>query len=223
VINSVGGGLGAAPVAMSGATPGGQLGKEEFLKMLVAQLRNQDPLNPMQGDQMAVQLAQFSSVEQLMNIGKAIEGQSAYMLAMAEGLNSTAALGVIGKSVTALGDGVYVGEGGRASVRATVGGQGGTATLKLLDRQGNVVGEKSLGDVKPGNGSWEIDELTQGLEAGWYRFEIEVTDAAGQKVPTQSFMSGIIDGIQFTATGPVLKVGPFAVPYGTITEIVSNR
>ena len=41
------------------------LGKDEFLKLLVAQMKNQDPLNPMDGQQMAAQLAQFSSVEQL--------------------------------------------------------------------------------------------------------------------------------------------------------------
>ena len=47
------------------ANPGGKLGKDEFLKLLVAQLTNQDPMNPADGQQMAAQLAQFSSVEQL--------------------------------------------------------------------------------------------------------------------------------------------------------------
>ena len=41
------------------------MGQDEFLKMLVAQLKNQDPLNPMDGKDMAAQLAQFSTVEQL--------------------------------------------------------------------------------------------------------------------------------------------------------------
>ena len=43
------------------------LGKDEFMKLLVAQMKNQDPLNPMDGQEMAAQLAQFSSVEQLQN------------------------------------------------------------------------------------------------------------------------------------------------------------
>ncbi len=43
------------------------LGKDEFLKLLVAQMKNQDPMNPMDGQQMAAQLAQFSSVEQLIS------------------------------------------------------------------------------------------------------------------------------------------------------------
>ena len=49
------------------AGAGGKLGKDEFLKLLVAQLTNQDPLNPADGQEMAAQLAHFSSVEQLQN------------------------------------------------------------------------------------------------------------------------------------------------------------
>jgi flagellar basal-body rod modification protein FlgD len=60
----------AAPTAGASPTPSnpnGKMGKDEFLKLLVAQLKNQDPLNPADGQQMAAQLAQFSSVEQLQN------------------------------------------------------------------------------------------------------------------------------------------------------------
>ena len=51
--------------AAANPTPGGAMGKDQFLKLLVAQMKNQDPLNPMDGTQMASQLAQFSTVEQL--------------------------------------------------------------------------------------------------------------------------------------------------------------
>ncbi len=46
---------------------GGAMGKNEFVKLLVSEMKNQDPLNPMSGKDLAAQLAQFSSVEQLMN------------------------------------------------------------------------------------------------------------------------------------------------------------
>ena len=55
----------SAPSALVGA--GGKMGKDEFLKLLVAQMRHQDPMDPMDGQQMAAQLAQFSSVEQLVS------------------------------------------------------------------------------------------------------------------------------------------------------------
>ena len=47
-----------------------QLGKDEFMKLLSAQLKNQDPLDPMKQDKMAAELAQFSSLEQLTNLNK---------------------------------------------------------------------------------------------------------------------------------------------------------
>ncbi|HEY0778006.1 MAG TPA: flagellar hook capping FlgD N-terminal domain-containing protein [Gemmatirosa sp.] len=49
------------------STPGGAMGKDQFLQLLVAQMKNQDPDSPMDGTQMAAQLAQFSTVEQLQN------------------------------------------------------------------------------------------------------------------------------------------------------------
>ena len=51
-----------------GLTPSGEMGKQEFLQMLVAQLRHQDPLSPMESQQFASQLAEFSSLEELSNI-----------------------------------------------------------------------------------------------------------------------------------------------------------
>ncbi len=54
-----------APARAATATAGGEMGKDAFLKLLVAQLRNQDPLSPSDGKEMAAQLAQFTSVEQL--------------------------------------------------------------------------------------------------------------------------------------------------------------
>ena len=54
--------------------PGGALGKDEFMKMLVAQMQNQDPMEPMDNSQMTAQLAQFSSLEQMENLNGQFEG-----------------------------------------------------------------------------------------------------------------------------------------------------
>jgi flagellar basal-body rod modification protein FlgD len=55
------------------ATTSDVVSKDEFLKLLVAQLQNQDPLNPLQGDAFVAQLATFSSLEQLVSINSNIE------------------------------------------------------------------------------------------------------------------------------------------------------
>ncbi|MDF7800929.1 flagellar hook capping FlgD N-terminal domain-containing protein [Pontiellaceae bacterium B1224] len=55
-------------------TAGGELGKDEFLQMLVTQMQNQDPMDPMDNSQMTAQLAQFSALEQMENLNSQFEG-----------------------------------------------------------------------------------------------------------------------------------------------------
>ena len=72
------------------------VGKDEFFRMLVAQLKNQDPLNPQDGSAFAAQLAQFSSLEQLSNLNTALTSQN---LNMSNLLNAQS-VSLIGKEVT---------------------------------------------------------------------------------------------------------------------------
>lgn len=52
---------------------GGAMGKDQFVQLLITQMKNQDPMNPMDGKDLAAQLAQFSSVEQLININAKLD------------------------------------------------------------------------------------------------------------------------------------------------------
>ncbi len=83
------------------------LGKDDFLKMLIAQLKNQDPTNPQQGTEFATQLAQFSSLEQLTNLNSAFTTQG-----------NAQSISLIGKEITAK---ATAGAGGNTG--ATVSGQ----------------------------------------------------------------------------------------------------
>src|SRR5438874_8954839 len=109
----------AATAAAQAATPGGALGKDQFLKLLVAQLRYQDPMNPMQGDQMAAQLAQFSSLEQLQEINSTLTGQASSSGTLLGAIQSNAAIGTIGHKVIAIGNQVQLG-GSSGSTSVTV-------------------------------------------------------------------------------------------------------
>lgn len=71
---------------------GGTLGQDDFVKLLVTQMQNQDPMDPMDGKDLAAQLAQFSSVEQLMNINTKLDTMTSLLTpANASGTNSTSA------------------------------------------------------------------------------------------------------------------------------------
>jgi len=73
------------------------MGKDDFMKMLIAQLKNQDPTNPQQGAEFAAQMAQFSAVEQLSNLNTTLTAQTQ------NGLNlvNAQAVNLIGKEITA--------------------------------------------------------------------------------------------------------------------------
>ena len=79
----------STPTAASASQPGGAMGKTQFLQLLVAQMKNQDPLNPMDGTQMASQLAQFSTVEQLQNANDTLT-QIAAAVRVANGASGSA-------------------------------------------------------------------------------------------------------------------------------------
>jgi flagellar basal-body rod modification protein FlgD len=71
----------------------GELGKDDFLKLFVAQLSHQDPMNPMNDQDMMGQMASFSQLEQITNMAAANQS-------IATSLSSTSAVGLIGRTVT---------------------------------------------------------------------------------------------------------------------------
>ncbi len=203
--------------------PGGHLGKEEFLQLLVAQLKNQDPMNPSNPEEMAAQLAQFSSVEQLININEALSGQAAANAAMAEALNNASAVSVLGKTVLTIGDTVDIQGTGNETITAGVDGDGGVATVHLYDADGEKVGSHVVGTIGGGRQEIELGDLASGLEPGRYRFELTVADAAGDPVNVQTFTRVAIDGLRYGSQGPMLVSGDLEIPLANVVEIISQR
>ncbi|MGP1587822.1 MAG: flagellar hook assembly protein FlgD [Treponemataceae bacterium] len=79
-------------LTVNGRTTSNELGKDDFLKLLLAQLANQDPTSPMKDAEFIAQMAQFSSLEQITNM-------SVEFGKMAEMLNSSEAVSTIGRVV----------------------------------------------------------------------------------------------------------------------------
>ena len=78
--------------AVNGRTASQQLGKDDFLKLLITQLSNQDPTNPMEDTQFIAQMAQFSSLEQMTNMNESFNKMAAM-------INSSQAAATIGRTV----------------------------------------------------------------------------------------------------------------------------
>jgi flagellar basal-body rod modification protein FlgD len=198
------------------------MGKDQFLKLLVAQLQHQDPMNPMQGDQMAAQLAQFSSLEQLQQINTTLSSQATASGGLIGAIQANAAISTIGHTVVAAGDQVQIGgTNGSTTVTANIASPGSTATLHIYNASGVEVGKRDLGPVKSGKQTFDIGSASKGLGDGTYTYGIDVKDAGGADVTVQTYSTGKVDGISSSPTGIVLTVGGMTIPYANVIQIMN--
>jgi flagellar hook assembly protein FlgD len=141
---------------------------------------------------------------------------------MATALNNSAAVGVIGKNVLALGDQVIVDGTGKESVTVGVDGTGGDATLTILDANGKEVGSREVGAIGGGRQEIELGDAVAGLEPGQYTCQLTVTDAAGQPVKVQTYEHALIDGVRYGSQGAMLLSGSLEIPLANVVEIISQ-
>jgi flagellar basal-body rod modification protein FlgD len=215
-------GSAAAAAAQTPAVAGGEMGKDQFMKLLIAQMQNQDPTNPMDGSQMASQLAQFSSLEQLQNINTTLGTQSTSSGALLGAMQASSAIGIIGHSVVAAGNGVQIGgANGSSSVAVDVAANTKSATLHILDASGKEVGKRDLGALGAGKQTVDIGSAADGLPAGAYTYSVDGADATGNPVAVQTYMTGKIDGISTGTNGIMLTSGLLTIPYVNVTQVLN--
>ncbi|MCX5761906.1 MAG: hypothetical protein NTW72_10465 [Gemmatimonadetes bacterium] len=209
--------------AMAGALgAGGTLGKDEFVKLLIAQMTHQDPLNPMDGTQMAAQLAQFSSVEQLMNIGNKLDTQVGGNASLLEAMDRNAALGMIGRSVTAVSDELTVSKHGAEPVQTNVPSAGGRVRAHILDGTGKEIGFADYGDLAGGRQTLDVTGALKNVPDGSYTIQLESLDAKGVSTSLTPIQQFKIDGLRFGTNGAILTSGSRAVPIGNVIGVASN-
>lgn len=212
----------AAAASATAAQPGGALGKDQFLKLLIAQMQNQDPMAPMDGTQMATQLAQFSSLEQLQQINTTLTSQGSASGSLLGAIQSTAAINTIGHTVVAVGNQVQVGgANGATTVTANLAGAATSGTIHILNSAGTEVGSTTFGAVQGGKQSFNLGGATKNLPDGTYTFSIDAKDSAGGPVAVQTYTSGRVDGVSTGQNGLVLTAGGLTIPYANVVQITN--
>jgi len=197
----------------------GALGKEDFLKLLVTQLRYQDPLDPLDAQDFASQLAEFTAMEQQILTNELLEAQiQMESAAIIESQNSVA-IGLIGSGVVTAGnelalsgtenDSVYFQTSGEASVR-----------IDVRDASGEVV--MSLNDFASGAGihSVQLGAAGADLPPGDYTVTVEVTGEA-EGVVVSPLAHGRVQGVRWGDAGPALVIGNREVPLVDVLEITN--
>ena len=202
-------------------TGNSQLGKDGFLQLLVAQMRNQDPINPMDGKEFASQLAQFNSVEQLINLNKGMAGLAQSQEMMSQGLSNTMAASLTGKSIRAVSDRINVNAGEENTINYKLGNTATEATIKIKDSAGNVVRTEKLENLGSGSHKWTWDGKSDAgsrVPDGEYSVEIEAKNG-DDSVGALTYQQGIAEKIRYTENGVRLIVNGVAIPLGNVEEI----
>lgn len=178
------------------ATGDGSLGKDDFLKILVAQLQAQDPLAPMEGQEFASQLAQFSSLEQLTNVNSNLETSQAFDLA----LSNNSSIALIGKSVDAPGNTIDLESGEIKSLSYSLDSSAAEVSIDIFDSIGTKVSSIAIGAQSSGlhelvwNGTDNNGAL---LPTGNYTFKVTASDSSGNFVSTDTFSAGLVTDVIF--------------------------
>lgn len=181
------------------------LDKDAFFKLMLAQLKQQDPTNPLKSHEMAAQLAQFSSVEQLANVNETLKKMS-----QSDGDQSKFdVLALIGKQVSGDSGMIDRMKGDKEhKIEFTLPQAGEKATVLIKDEKGVPVKKYELTDLKEGKNQlmWNgLHDDGKDASVGQYTAEISAT-SQGRKMNASTEFIGAVDGVQFTPKGPVLIV-----------------
>ncbi len=192
----------------AGLVSGGNaaLDKTAFLKLLIEQLKNQDPLNPKDDTEFIAQLAQFSSLEQSMQTNSALSTVTSVL----QGQSNAQATSLVGKTATIQGRMLTLdGRGTGATATFSLSAPTKNTRATIQDSSGNTVREIDLGAKNAGlvQFTWDGRNSAGNLQpAGNYTVAITASASNGSPVSVSQNISGVVSGVSFDQGYPVLNL-----------------
>lgn len=189
---------GASAQGASGAAGGARpaLDREAFLKLLVAQLSQQDPLAPAEGTEFVAQLATFAQVEQAIAQTQRLDLLSTQM----RGLSNNEAVGLVGQTVTVRGRAIAYDGVSATGASVTLDGPAQQVTATIRDASGRAVRTLNLGPRPAGalSVAWDgMDDSGQRAAAGSYSVDVRATQADGTAVGVTQDVTGVVARVTF--------------------------
>ncbi|MGC8466784.1 MAG: flagellar hook assembly protein FlgD [Acidithiobacillus sp.] len=203
--------------ASSGAS--GLASASTFYNLLVTQLTNQDPLNPLSNQDLSAQLAQFS----VANGVQAIQSSLTNLMSQINQNQGLQAASLIGKAVTTAGNQLRLANGS-ATAAYDLASAATSVNVLVQNMAGQTLAVLPQGPQSAGLQSFTWngqDNRGNPLPAGNYVFSVQATAANGQPVSSTNFMSGVVQGVTLGASGPTLQLSGVdgSVPFSAVQNI----
>jgi len=198
--------------------PKGELGRDQFLTLLIAQLQHQDPFSPMESVEFSAQLAQFSSLEQLFNVNDNLE-----ILQDAkedQGLENF--LEYIGKEIKSTDNNVVAVNNGETYGGVYTLEKMGDVVISIFDAEGSEIRMIHKDDQAPGTYGINFDGKDNNgypVPNGYYYFTVHTIDGNGSRVEASTDLSGVVAAVTYKGVIPYLIVGDHLISAGNVTEI----
>ena len=203
-----------------GSTKSNELGQDAFLKLMITQMNNQNPLEPQKNSEFVAQLAQFSSVEGLDKLNGTVED-------LQLGFQSSQALqasSMVGSTVKVPSETSYLESGGYIAGTIELPYTASDLTMNIYNDSNQLVGQELLGPQEAGGLPFVWDGVgsdSEVLPAGEYRFEVIAATSDGPE-QVSTALSANVDSVTVAGNGTltlnVAGVGP--VSLSSVTEIL---
>ena len=194
-----------------------QLGQEDFLKLLITQLKNQDPLKPTDNAEFVSQLTQFSQLEQTAKQAQLLQ-QSLDAQAASQQFTL---LPMIGRTVTVGQSLIQLGNG-PAPIGYSLDNNATNVRISIMDQQGQAVRNLEYRDRPAGPQVAEWDGKSQNgtlMPSGLYRYLVTATDQEGKPVKVEGRASLTVTGVRMEEGQAKLLAGDLAIDPSSIIEL----
>jgi flagellar basal-body rod modification protein FlgD len=198
-----------------------ELGKDDFIKLMSAQLKHQDPLSPMKNEEMAAQLAQFSALEQMVNVNTNLEK----MAAGQKPQENVLAASLIGKRIMTDSSKFMLQKGEQPEIKFDLPADAATVNVSVVDNKGEIVREFELGSMAKGAQAVRWDGKngkSQEVPVGEYSYRVTAADAKGTPVTINTTTAGLVSGVSFEGGKALLLVEGKKIPMEAVGQIAAD-
>jgi len=192
--------------------------KDDFLTLFITQMKNQDPMNPMDSTEFLGQLAQLTQVEQAYNTNANLEK----LMKQQDASASLAAVTFIGREIEAQSDTLRYNGTGSTALSFSLPSPIREGAVSIMDLSGKVVKRLALQNLPSGRGEVTWDGTTSGgtpAPTGEYRVTVSGTGADGTSISGIPLVRGVVEAVSLEGTTPLLTVGSLSIPLSDVRSV----